>query len=583
MNNNLFVNGFRTDTINNLNYLKLIQDSLYIGFLGRNNIAWGDAVLAGIEIDSTDLSTYILPAGATANADYSNSFYYITLFNTDETDEYTNKYWKVFRINEKWVLFGNKYYTISDKTLALKNGSSVDSSLKKLIVKDDDISTELVVGQQFILTDNTAPSDNSGTYTVSSITLTGTDTIIIVDEAIPATEVFSAGDATIEYNLATQSTSEVGKYLNYVSSLNLEPTSMYISYYSIATPAIIEKLNYPDPSEAFYIPIRTKNSDKEFYNANKTVYLSSSGMITPVEGFDSLILLENSKDPATIKIINLPEETISKIETEISNLKGRRFDVIDKESDKILIKGIVYNELITLGNTSILKFTYPTQKGDKAVLVTTNVYEDLYSIFPDLTVDLVTETVNDNMAAGLDIAYLVDNFIYESLFLEETVGAPISISDLDFIKNAGNITPVYFASLANENNRQMDGYTGQFIDDSIYIAKEYSAGNWNDIKEYNLNKLYLSFKLEITTGAADPVSGTDYELFYNTTDEQLKYWIGSAWVNISNEIRQIAVFYINKGALTLPSEISDDFVDLVYLTNINKIKLIDTTNIQLII
>jgi len=497
MSSDLIVNGFRIDEMNNLNYTKLISDNLYIGFLNRNNIPWGDAVLFGISFNSSlliDAITELIP-----NEEMSGENIYATLYQEGQTAAGTVSsstiFWKLRRVNYKWVLVESKSYKI--------------------------------VGSAMVL-------NTSATTT---------------------------------------------KYLDYVQFQNLSDSTMFIQLWDMTTPASPVWLTQVGSVQK-PLGIRVKNMDLDFYNSNKKVNIVSSGSGAPIDGFDGLYILENSKDSTSIKIVGVPETTIALITNGTIQLVGRYFDVIDAFSGKILIKNILFDEWIELQNITCLKFSYPTQLGEKVVLVTTNMYEGVFQVYPDFSIDLVTELVNDNMPPGLDITYMIDNFVLDSLFLKDYDGDGNGLNDLNFIKNhqINPTTQVKFVSLANSVNSIIDNISGEYLDNSVYVGfANTSTANWNSIKEYNLNKLFLTYELVVSVGSSLPGSGTAGDLFYLNTIKKLYIYESSTWVEISNEVRQIAIFYIeNKDTV-------DEFIDLVYINNINKINIMDSLTIQLVI
>ncbi len=583
-----FVNGIRTDTVNDLNYTRLIHDGLYVGLLSRNVTAWGNCVLIGIEYPSAEIVADIDPIENLDLSNLTDEAYYVALFNTDydETDtmytttDYTVYLWKVLRINSKWILLENTSITVDLSTTAVSEGISYNDFRNNISIGNDNYVMNI-------------------------------------------------------YNLTT-----VDDWANVATSTLLNTDYTYI---------------------------RMKNSDLDFYDANKTVYLSPCGMGYPVTGFEDLVLLENSKDSTSIKIVNVPDSTIAKLTSGELNLTGRIFDVVDTQTDKILIKGLIYDTFISLNNNSLLKFVYPTQNGDKVVLATKDLYENIYQIYPDYTVNLLTEIINDNTPPGIDVTQCMDNYLYESLFLLAT-DINQGMDDLNFINTIGAITDVNFVSLANERNRLYSGANGFVLDNSVFIGTSYGVGgaNWPDIKEYNLNKLLLNWTMNVTNSATAPASPTVNDLWYDTTNSVLRIhtevmtdssdasyvdesesliaiatgdWTtniqagdvitvsgcedgGGAnnqsyivdtidydssvvghtaiyvtdntgmtdeildadpdetievWREIPNDVRQIAVFYMSD--FGGPAE----FIDLIYLANINKISVTNDINIQLII
>ena len=498
-----FINGVRTDTVNDLNYTRLIHDKLYVGLLSRNTEAWGTSVLFGFEYPTAELADLTAIENIDLNIDANDGetvAYYVALFNSDADATYTlytnpatSNYcnlWKVYRINNKWML-----------------------------------------------------TNNQGTY--------------------------------IDYSAKTVSDGD--QYSDYRNSINISDGNYFVNLYKVTfTDATLVTVSTAVLQNTAIIPIRSKNSDLDFYDANKTVYLSPSGMGYPIDDFQDLVLLENSKDSTTIKLVNVPDSTIAKLNSGELNLTGRIFDVVDTTADKIIIKGLVYDTFITLDDNSFLKFIYPTQNGDKVVLGTIDVYENIYQIYPDYTVNLLTEIINDNVPPGIDVTQAMDNYLYESLFLL-TDNVNNGMDDLEFIDEFGEITDVNFVSLANDRNRLYSGANGYILDNSVFIGSDYgvAGANWDDIKEYNLNKLLLNWNLTVVTGA-EPAHVAN-KLWYDGVNELLKISISSAWVTIPNDVRQIAVFYIDDygGA--------DEFIDLIYITNINKVSITDDMNIQLII
>jgi len=481
LNNQTFVNGTRIDSINNLNYLKLIQSNLYIGFLNRANTSWGSCVLIGIDtatLVSDELLTYV-------NKDVSGEELYAKLFNENGTDDVAqtpnddSHLWKILRINSKWMLIEN---LSTDVTVDFPDGVSYTDFSKNLIVSDD-------------------------SYVV-----------------------------------------DIYKY-----------------------DAGFTKINFDDPDDLI-LPIRYKNSDSHFYYANKTVHLSSSGTTNPVYGFENLTLLENSKDNTSIKIVDVPDSIFSQINQGSINIQNRRFDVVDSTSNAVLIRNITYDTVIDFNDVKMLKFYYSTQKGEKVLLATNNVYENVYEIYPDYVIDLLTEMVNDNSPPGIDYTYTVDNFMLDSLFIPTSAEDTFDYTNFhhwDFIESCK--ATVYFSSLANESNRTISGTNGMYIDDSVYTALAYGNGStWGAIKENNLNKLLLNFNLFIPEN--EPLAPDEFDLWIDSGT--LKMWNGTdAWITLTDtDIRQIGVFYING---------SDR--DLIYLTNINKIAPAGNMNIQIIL
>lgn len=573
LNTNL-VNGIRTDNINNLNYLRLIKDNLYIGFLNRSKTAWGTAILIGID---TSAISAIPEFTALINKDLSGLDIYVKLFNEGGIDTNGNivttcHIWKVLRINEKWILIENE-------------------------------------------TTSTIGSHPANTYT--------------------------------EY---------VKEYLSQTYMIDLYSESG----------GTFTKINFTAPDH-LRINIRYKNPDLDFYNSNKSVYLSSSGMTTAFEGFEDLLLLENSKDNTSIKILNVPDSIFAKIENGTINLSGRRFDAIDSNSNTTYLKGILFDTIVNFNDVKILKFSYPTQKGTKVILATNNIYENTYEIYPDYAIDLITEMINDNLPPGLDMTYVLDNYVYDSLFIPQSTDETFDYTHLqhwDFIETCQ--PTVYFASLANESNRTISAVNGEYLDDSVYVVKAASGisdDDWEIVKKNNLNKLLLNYELPITRDTTAPGTPANFDLWYDTTNNLLKMYgsivyinddntssivaltgtitfVGQdltgylaetdsftlaacvnaennntfvvdtieftggntvitvvdstgmvdetfddggnplavtltiKWIRITNsDLRQIAVFY--KG--------SDDYIDLLYLTNINKINPTGTMNFQLIL
>jgi len=500
MSTNNIVNGVRIDTINNINYLKLIHDKLYVGLLSRNDVAWGNAVLIGIECpdDPSDVDSFIT---TNENLDLSAEEYYIKLFNEGghdpsdtDSDFYGTHFWRILRINRKWILVENTSYVLTED-----------------------------------------PSE--------------------------------------------WTKEESDKYLTFKDSRNISDDNYIVDIFDLSDTSIDPVRINDDAGTYIVVPIRKKNSDIEFYNANKLVYLSGSGGFN-VDGFEDLVLLENSKDSSTIKVLNVSDSTLSKISSGELTLTGRKFDIVDSNSDGILIKNLTYDTIITTNDGIFLKFIYTTQQGDKVVLLTNSTYEITYQIYPDYSVDLLTEVINENYPPGIDSSYSVDNFIYESLFLIDD-SIENGMNDIRFIATLGNITDINFASLANSQNRLIDSNNAQYVDDSVYVALAYSEANWNKIKEYNLNKLLINWTLTIPNGITDPdpSDSSENDLFYNSdpSEEQLKIFNGSSWVDIDNTVRQIGIFYIND------DDPSDIFIDLIYLTNINKISITQDINAQLII
>lgn len=567
MNAYNFVNGVRTDTVNNLNYTKLIQDKLHIGLLNRNALQWGNGILIGIEYPTDDIDPDLV---GIENIDLTNEDYYVNLFYDYPTGTMVScNLWKIIRINSKWMLLEN----VSD------------------IVKSN------------------GPPFTYETYHTN--------------------------------------------YLDYRNAMNISDDNYVFDIFRTSTGTT----RYNTTAA---IPIRFKNSDRDFYNANKSVYLSPSGMGYPVTGFEDLVLLENSKDPTTIKLLNVPDATLSQINSGSIDLTGRRFDIVDSNTNGILVKSIIYDTVISLDNNTFLKFIYPTQNGDKVVLATNDVYENTYQIYPDFSVNLLTEIINDNLPPGIDSTQAVDNFLYESLFLMSSAISD-GLTDLNFINDLGIITDVNFVSLANERNRLISGVNGYNLDNSVFVGLPYSVGNWNAIKENNLNKLLLNWKLTVNVGDEPETPATDM-LWYDGTDLKIygtktytntyatssivaltatltvvgqdltdNIFVGSSitlagcdeagnnsanevltieyvggetvivftaagtlvdetldgldetititdsWIVIDNTVRQIGLFYIDDfggGA---------EFIDLIYLTNINKISITDDMTVQLII
>lgn len=592
-----FINGVRTDTINDLNYTRLIHDNLYVGLLSRNSETWGTTVLFGIEYPTAELADLTAIENINLNivsGESDTEAYYLALFNSDSGDDtiYTNtttgvnvNLWKVYRINNKWVMTSNQ-------------GIYVDS----------------------------------------------------------VTKAVSDGDT----------------YNDYRNSVNISNANYFINLYKVTFDDddldVVSTGTPPELLNTDIITIRCKNSDLDFYDANKTVYLSPSGMGYPIDEFQDLVLLENSKDSATIKLVNVTDSTIAKLNSGELNLTGRIFDVVDTSTNKIIIKGLVYDTFITLDDNSFLKFVYPTQNGDKVVLATIDVYENIHQIYPDYTVNLLTEIINDNTPPGIDVTQAMDNYLYESLFLL-TDDINNGMDDLEFINTFGSVSDVNFVSLANERNRLYSGVNGFILDNSIFIGKEYGVDgvNWDYIKEYNLNKLLLNWTLSVESSATQPTpsGSTVNDLWYDSTNDLLKIcsavttltddddtstitattgtiliknndWSSSltdgdlitmdgcaesgnnntftidtitsdatdttiivtdetgmvdetldadpdetivvaTWDTIPNDIRQIAVFYIND------YDGVDEFIDLIYITNINKVSITDDIQIQLII
>lgn len=446
-NNQSFVNGTRIDSINYLNYLKLIHDKLYIGFLNRSETAWGNAVLIGIDTSalSNELDTL-------KNIDLYGSHYYIKLF-SETTDtagvlDETCHLWKLLRINDKWALIEN-----ITEWIDYNDGTSDFDCIGDISYTD--YVKNLSIGSYFV--------------DIYELTLGGTP---------------GSGTLADPYN-ATGSA----------------------------------KTNYA--AGDLEIPIRFKNIDSDFYNANRNVYLASSGMTTAVSGFEDLIMIQNSRDNSSIKIVNVPNSLFTQIANKTINMDGRKFDVMDSLNNSIIIKGISFNSYVEFNDVKMLKFTCSTSKGDKIVLATNNIYDTVYEIYPDYTVDLLTEMINDNLPPGIDYSYVIDNYITESLFIPDTEETfdYTNFVHWDFIKNC-TCTP-YFASLANETNRLISGSNGFYLDNSVYVAKDYDNGNnWDVIKENNLNKLLLTFDLDIVSSAVAPIAPADFDRWYDTNPGQ---------------------------------------------------------------
>jgi len=371
---------------------------------------------------------------------------------------------------------------------------------------------------------------------------------------------------------------EESTYTNFLQNISVASYTVDIYQYT----GTFTKLNFDDlqaeGSKMLIVPIRYRNPDLDFYNVNKEVYLASSGMNTSFEGFEELILLENSQDYTSIKIVNVPDSIIAQIENGTISLEGRRFDVMDSNSNKILLKGIMFDTIISFNDVKLLKFIYPTQRGDKVVLATNNVYDNIYCVYPDYTVDLLTEMINDNLPPGIDMALTIDNSVIDSLFIPDASEETFDYTHFnhwDFISDSRNTVTVYFCSLANEKNRLIDGTNGFYLDDSVYVALPYSVANWDKIKESNLNNLLINIDFSVIESATEPDASESSEFdIWNDPSEGLKMYNGvDTWVPLTNmDIRQIALFYING---------TDR--DLIYVSNINKIVIDGTLNIQIII
>jgi len=673
-----FINGIRTDTVNDLNYTRLIHDKLHVGLLSRNTESWGSCVMTGIEYPSDDVAELTGLENVDIGALVSDERYYVALFSSDynttysiytnEDDDYYVNLWEVKRVNNKWLMFSNQCIYIDSADGSVSSGDNYNDYRNSINVSDSNYVMNLY---KITFDDDTLTNANITILTdasvASTVVVTGDDAIITIaaddwSSDLVVGDMFTIAGSVgcdssqivkdIDYDVTTGSATTItceGK-VGLVAETLSEVDETFTAF-SITTTA--ELINTND-----YITIRYKNSDLDFYDANKTVYLSASGMGYPIDDFQDLVLLENSKDSTTIKLVNVPDSTIAKLNSGELNLTGRMFDVVDSQTDVVILKGLTYEASITLDDTAFLKFVYPTQNGNKVILATIDIYENYYQIYPDYTVNLLTEIISDNTPPGIDVTQAMDNYLLESLFLL-TDDITNGMNDLEFITELGAISDVNFVSLANERNRLYSGANGFILDNSVYMGSIYGVDgvNWGDIKEYNLNKLLLNWSLTVENSATAPTSPTENDLWYDTNDSTLKIFtetltdaeVDSAitasthilriededwstnilagdtivlsgttsndgiyvvstctadspdtiivvddaindfvgdetldavdetlevWKPIDNDVRQIAIFYINT---------DDSITDLIYLANINKISIIDDMNIQLII
>lgn len=337
-------------------------------------------------------------------------------------------------------------------------------------------------------------------------------------------------------------------------------------------------------------------------------FLRAQGNVSFNDNFSNLTLFVNTNDD--IKITGIDNYVIDNINNGVLNISNVVFDLCTKDKE-VILEGLNFSEVININNNKVIVWNFPTEEGNKKVVMSNEKYNTDYLIFPDTNIDEIFYSFSNNeIPPPINHKYVNDPLVTDSLFLSDAyiermqLKQQINTNDIQFCRKTEDVQ-----ILENNKNEVIGGLN--------YIFQQ----DYNNALKYNCDSLYLSFEhnsyrikkivtnveLNALSGlsAGDsylvkgdvPATGNENKVavyngssfdflspingeignVYDENDENWLKWDSLDWIVDTTEggdyFKQIAIFYDDKAGDRR----------LLYLTNIPRTRIIGNLNFSIII